>query len=209
MQLTGQIVLRNARIVVPLAVVQATAYFTLNHFPPFPSRTLPLTWIDYAIPFLPWTMWPYLLMMFGPTVLALSVRQPAVFRQALHAYILGYVVTYAFHAFWPTHCERPSVGEDGTFQTWAYATMMVLDSPQSCFPSAHIVGPAILCWAFWRDGYRLGRWLLLAFPFFSLTILTTKQHYVWDLLGGYVLVALAIGFSYAVRWRTERPQAQG
>jgi PAP2 superfamily len=196
MEWNRQVLFRNARLVAPIALIQCTIYFYLNHFPPFPSRTLPLTWIDDAIPFWPWTMWPYLVMIFGPVVLPLFIRQEQVIKQTLWAYIPGYATTFAFHALWPTHSERPVMPEDGTFQSWAYRCLTTLDAPHSCFPSGHIVGPLILCWAFWKDGYRLGTWLLLAFPLFSLTILTTKQHYFWDWLGGFAVATAAIGFSY-------------
>jgi hypothetical protein len=196
MNMNWQSVLRNARLVVPISLVQGGLYFSLNHHPFFPSRLLPTTWIDDMMPFWPWTMWPYLVMMFGTIALPLVVRQPAVFRQALWAYIPAYILTYGWHLFWPTHLIRPVLEEDGTFQTWAYRVMLTLDSPHSCFPSAHIVGPMILCWAFWKDGHHLGPLVLALFPFFSLTILTTKQHYFWDLLGGYAIGLSAIGLSY-------------
>jgi PAP2 superfamily len=197
----GAIIWRNAKRVVPIALVQAILYFTINHYPLFESRPLTPTWIDGAIPFWPWTMWPYLVMIFVPPVLPLLVRQEAVFREAMWAYVLAIGITLACHLIWPTHIERPQLELDGTLQTWSYSVMVTADAPQSCFPSGHVVGPAILCWGFWRDGQRLGPWLLALFPFFSLTILATKQHYFWDLLAGYALAGLGIGVSC---WLTSR-----
>lgn len=199
--LTRALVWRNAKCVGPIALVQGVAYFTLNHFPLFEARALPLTWIDRAMPFWLWTIWPYLVMISAPVALPLVIRQEAIFRQALWAYVPAVGLTLACHGFWPTRIDRPNPSSDATFSTWAYRMMLELDTPHSCFPSGHVVGPMILCWAFWRDGWRSGPWLLALFALLSLTIMTTKQHYFWDLLAGYLVAGLGIGFSFArLRW---------
>lgn len=196
--------LRNALFVFPIAIAQSVIYSAISHFPLFKPQALQLTWIDDAMPFLPWTIWPYLVMMFGSAVLALFVRDRRVFRQTLRAYLAAYAVTFAIHLFWPTVIERPNVADDGTFQTWAYRLLLTADAANSCFPSGHIVGPMILCWAMWRDNRRVGVWLIALFPWLSLTILTTKQHYFWDLLGGYAVGLLAITWAAgSLRSRSE------
>ncbi len=62
----------------------------------------------------------------------------------------------------------------------------------------HIMLPTIVCWTvfaegrWWANGYAAVLLLL------SATILTTKQHYAWDWLGGLVIAMIAIGV--AGRW---------
>jgi hypothetical protein len=183
----------NAKVIVPIALAQTVVYLTINHCPLFTPRELPLTAIDKAIPFWPWTMWAYLGFIVGQMGLAIAVRDRALFRLALLAYGIAMGTTFLVHLFWPTRIERPDPAEDGTFQTWAFRVMLECDAPNSCFPSAHICGTVVIFWAYWRDGRWLGSWLLFfALPILTLSILTTKQHYFWDWLGGWAMGLLAI-----------------
>jgi hypothetical protein len=181
-------VAQNARVVVPIAVAQSVLYFVLNHWPPTASHLLPLTAIDTWVPFWPWTVWPYLVLMLAPAPLALLVRRRTVFRQTLTAYISAMCATFVVFAVWPTHYPRA----DSVVDDFAYRLLMCVDTAECCFPSGHIVAPAVVCWALWRDGRR---WPLLLLPLFSLTILTTKQHYLWDGLGGFAFAAAVIALS--------------
>lgn len=182
----------NAKVVFPIVVIQTVCYMTINHFPLFEPRTLPVTALDRAVPFWPWTLWIYFGFIIGQIGLALAVRDRALFRHAVIAYGIAMGVTLLVHLFWPTYIERPNPEPDGTFHTWAYRVMLESDTPNSCFPSAHVCGPVVIFWAYWRDGRWLGGWFLAILPILTLSILTTKQHYVWDLLGGFAMGLLGI-----------------
>ena len=49
-------------------------------------QALPTTWLDDAIPFWTWSLWPYLGFILAQIVLAICVRDPALFHQTLVAY---------------------------------------------------------------------------------------------------------------------------
>lgn len=56
-----------------------------------PPVTLPLTWLDQAVPLLEWTVWPYLVFA-GCIFLPLLLTDRQVFRQCLAALGCGYSV---------------------------------------------------------------------------------------------------------------------
>jgi membrane-associated phospholipid phosphatase len=197
---------QNVMIVLPIAVVQSVVYLAINRFPQTEPRAMPRIWIDDATPFWTWTLWAYYGFIVGQIVMAILVRDRTIFRQAILAYAIAMVSTLLIHLLWPTHIVRPDPSPDGTFHTWAYRLLLECDTPNSCFPSAHVCGPVVIFWAYWRDGRWLGGWLLfIVLPVVTLSILTTKQHYFWDLLGGWGLGLLAVGVVSARPLRSLAP----
>jgi hypothetical protein len=187
----------NAQVVLPLGVVQTSGYLWLNHVPLGPSHTLPMTAIDGWIPLWPWTVWPYLALVASEVVLPLFVRRREVFRRLLVAYALAMTTAFSFYLFWPTSYPRGSAPTDASWHSAAYRWLVAVDRPECCFPSGHIIVPALGCWALWRDGRRCGTWLLAAFALCAPSVLTTKQHYLWDVFGGLAVAALSLA---AARW---------
>lgn len=190
----------NVLIVLTIAGAQTAIYMTINHWPLWSPRQLPRLWMDDAIPFWPWTLWAYFGFILGQMAMAIAVRERALFHRAIIAYGIAMGVTLFVHVIWPTMIERPDPPPDGKFYTWAYRLLLASDSPNSCFPSAHICGTVVIFWAYWRDGRWLGGWLLfVVLPILTLSILTTKQHYFWDWLGGWGMGIIGIAVSALVK----------
>ncbi len=183
---------QNARVVMPVAAAQCLAYFALNHWPPRASNALPLTFVDAWMPFWPWTVWPYLMMIGGQVVLPLLLRRPEVFARALIAYVCAMSAVFAVFALWPTHYLRGPLPPTDAWHGAVFELLCAVDTAECCFPSGHVVGPAVVCWALWRDRGARTAWCLALFPVITLSILTTKQHYFWDLLGGFGVAAAAV-----------------
>ncbi len=183
---------RKLCVVAPLAVVQVGLYWLLNHFPLFASRELPLTRIDRATPFWLWTIWGYFALIAMAAGLPLLVTDARVFRRLLVAYGISMFTAWAFFLFMPTHYPRPPLPEDDSWPSMAYRSLLKFDSPECCFPSSHVIVPLLACAALRRDKGLGGWWPLLAVcaVLCCLSILTMKQHYVWDLLGGACVAAL-------------------
>ena len=184
--------LRNLPVVAPVAVGQIAVYWLLNHYPLLPSRALPLTALDRWIPFWTWTVWPYLSLHVIAVICALSVGDRRVFSRLLVSYAISMGIVAACFALWPTHYVRPAPPADPSVTSSVYRWLISVDSPQCCFPSAHIVLPVLACAALWQDRRRGGIWPWLLTGGCLPTILTTKQHYVWDLFGGLAVAAVGI-----------------
>jgi hypothetical protein len=193
---------RNLLIMVPITVVQTTSYLLLNHFPLRQPRSLPMTPIDEAVPFLAWTVWPYLGLIASQATLPLLIRSRAVIVRLARAYALAIPLLFLTFLLWPTTYPRPAApAGDGLSET-VYRLLIEIDSPNCCCPSGHIVGPALVFWGVWQDRRR-GGWLLTGFVVGSVSILTTKQHYLWDLLVG---VALAVFCLTVTGRRSDQPE---
>jgi hypothetical protein len=174
-------------------------YQLTNHLHLVAPRMLPVTAIDRAIPFLSWTVVPYFVLILGMYLPGL-VRERRLFLRTLAALTIAVLLNYAIFALCPTIYPRPDPPTGMAFYDHWYRWLVSIDTPANCFPSGHITAPAIGCWALAQE-HRRQRWIIrLLFIPFALTILTTKQHYLWDLFGG--LATAAIGISLTWRLRT-------
>ena len=155
-------------------------------------RPLPLTVVDRAVPFLVWTVWPYAALLLSDLVLPLFVRDPRVFRRALAAYGLALGLNFLVWAAFPTTMHRPQVPGGGSPSEALYRLLVAVDGAGNCFPSAHVTIPAVAVWALARERprWRAPLWAGLALA--SLSIHTTKQHYLADLAGGFATAALGV-----------------
>ena len=184
---------QNLRALLPIVLFQTVVYTTLNHIQWMPARALPMTAVDEWFPFWPWTVIPYMLFFLLGFPVALLIRTDRVLYHAVRAYFLCVAMTVPFFVFWPTLCPRPDISSlEPSWDVMLYRWLTVIDTAACSFPSFHIMLPAIVCWTVfaerrWWAGWYAGALLLLSF-----TILTTKQHYAWDWLGGLVIAAIAL-----------------
>jgi hypothetical protein len=168
-----------------------TIYQITNRYHLIAPQTLPVTALDRLIPFWPWTVVPYFVLI-GGMYLPAFVGDRSFFRRTMTALTVGVLINYTIFALWPTTIIRPPAPAGPTFYEAWYRWLTIIDTPANCFPSGHITAPAIGCWALARENPQR-RWLIaILFVPFALTILTTKQHYVWDLFGGLGTAAIGI-----------------
>ena len=196
MQADAPIAMRERLILFSLLATTGTSiYFLLNHHPPFTPQLLPWTPLDEAMPFWLWTIWPYGLLWLGNFILPFCIRGRENFLQMGLASVMAFAILATFWALWPTTFPRPPVPLGDTINEQFYRLMVSVDTPVSCFPSGHVTLPAILLYFISRE--RPGRALLLwsSFAFLAISILTTKQHYWWDLVGGLLTVFCALRIS--------------
>lgn len=176
---------RNARWVLPFAVVNSSIYYWLNQHPLRAPRELPLTAIDRAVPFVPLTLWPYLILMLPDLVLPLALRAREIFRDTLIAYVIAIASNMTIWSLWPTVYPRPAAPSGDDLTSVCFRIMVEVDSPANCFPSGHITIPAVACWGLAREHPKHRGLIWATLLLFSVTVLTTKQHYFVDILGGF------------------------
>lgn len=187
----------NPLVIAVLAtLVHALLYGVPNHFPLAPARELPVTPLDRAVPFLPWTVWIYLsdyLLAF--VALVATSRSPGGRTRFVGAFFAAVCIATATHWLFPTVYPRGRFPIPADADTTAALGLFILrrvDSPLSCFPSLHVATSLIAAMAVWTDGTkRLGAlcfaWAMLV----ALATLTAKQHYAIDVVGGAALALLA------------------
>jgi len=170
-------------------------YHMTNHHPIFEATLLPLTALDQAIPFLPWTVVIYVSEYVFFPVIFLTCRN----MDNLNKYIYSFFALQTFSCliffFWPTTFPRdlfPVPADTHNFirNVWFY--LRQTDSPLNCFPSLHVSSVFLSVFIF-RDEQKE------KFPFFfvwglliAFSTLPTKQHYIVDVVAGGCLAV----FSY-------------
>jgi len=186
-------------IVAPFMLVNSAVYLYLNHNPTSPPRELPMLWVDEHLPFLVWTVWPYTFLMVLNVALPFLIETRALLYRALRAYVIGISLNIVVWIAYPTTYPRPPLPRgEGISQIW-YLTLMSADNPTNCLPSGHVTIPAVMVWALSRQWPERAPAMWLGFLLLTVTILTTKQHYLWDLPAG--LATAAIGVFCTTRCR--------
>lgn len=148
---------------------------------------LEMTALDWAVPFLPWTYWIYLTVYFVYLTSCFVQRDRVVFGKFLVGYVLAYTLISVFFVAWPTAFPRDLFPLPGDLDPATRAVIgfsRATDYPTNCWPSMHVASCVMCAAPLYR---RRPRWFA-AFCVWSLAIcattLTTKQHYVADLLPG-------------------------
>ncbi len=124
----------------------------------FPATDWPMLSFERNIPFVDWTILPYL-SVFLQIFLGMWLLQTRRFGCAISAGLVMIAVYGLIFLFWPSYYPREGF-EPGGYFAWMYQQMWTLDPPRNCFPSLH-VGMAFLA-AFSMLGQNRNRgWLFL------------------------------------------------
>lgn len=150
------------------------------------------TALDHAIPFVPWTVWFYIpgysLCFLLPVLL---VEDWEYFFRMAAALVLASLPAWTTHALFPVAYPRPEVPAgasiDLSMLRWVYG----FDPPHNTFPSLHVALAMVMTASAWGLGRRVG-WAVTALTVgMTISTLTLKQHFIADILGGWVAAAVA------------------
>ena len=178
-----------------LPVATAGAYFTVQRMILFPARSLPMTWLDRAIPFQPGWVWAYLSLYLLNPIGPLMTRS----REDLFRYTRGilflFVSGIVFFVLLPVAGPRPSAYEGN----WVYDRLIHVDRAYNSFPSLHAgcAAYAVLFAAYASGDTRRRElrkvllacaWVWVCFILYS--TIATRQHFAIDLPPGIFLAWL-------------------
>jgi membrane-associated phospholipid phosphatase len=186
-----------------LALLQSAVYFGIGHAHMDRSTELLRTWLDDAIPFWTWTSWCYLPFYAGVFILAIAgFRSRALFNRAVRSVFVVMVVGALCHVFIRAEYPRPVLhppfaGPSDAFMAWVQS----VDAPGNVFPSLHVAHTTMLALLLMRDRLRLGLVALVMATLLAASTMTTKQHFVADVISGY---ALAFFGAFLALWRLPR-----
>lgn len=180
--------LRRAAWAGALLAFWASGYFLIaNSLAVQRARDL-ATPIDSAVPFFPWTVWIYLA---GLPLIAIPlfvVRAEPTFQRVARSYALVLLASFACFGAMPVSADnlREAAGMTGpdNLNTWAISRLRSIDPARNLFPSLHVSLSALSCLSIAEIKPRL-RWILAAVLILvCLSVVTTKQHLVLDVVGG-------------------------
>lgn len=156
-----------------------------------------LTPVDTAITFLPWTIWLYLpLFVFNFHYAVWAIEGRNIYLRTMASLVFGWFIAYPIFWLWPAAYPRPEVPMDGSIASVMLSLLQRFDPPTNTFPSLHVVDMACVSMGVWRFSERRGRFAILAAIPCALSILTTKQHFLADLIGGVAVASAAHYFAF-------------
>jgi len=172
------------------------AYFFLLRYPHAQVTTMPITWLDSAIPMQWWAWVPYLSLWFYtclPPALMPNLRQLLYYGVSVGLTCLaGLICFYLWPTIVPVFDRPPGSG---------LALLEGVDTAGNACPSLHVA--IAMFSAIWLD-HQLRRaaagraWLLGSWAWclaIAYSTVATKQHVVLDVLGGVLLGTLGASLS--------------
>jgi membrane-associated phospholipid phosphatase len=180
-----------------LAIIQSTVYFGIGHAHLSRSTELLRTRLDDAIPFWPWTSWCYLPFYAGTFLIAIGgFRRRTLFNRTAAAVILVMLLGAMGHLFVGATYPRPVLEPPYPDVSYAFmAWVQHIDPPGNVFPSLHVAHTTMLALLLMRDRPRLGRVALVMATLLAISTLTTKQHFLADVIAGYALALVGRAFA--------------
>lgn len=166
-------------------------YYLTNHNSMLEPVTLPHTWIDSNTPFMPWSVLIYISEYFYFAFVFFALRNNDNINKYLYSFFSLQVVSCFIFLVYPTIYPRDGLPIQSIEPAWLKAIWVWLhqqDAPTNCLPSLHVSSVYLSSFAFLTDG-KQGRPKLFWFffiwgTFIALSTLTTKQHYVADIVSG-------------------------
>ena len=172
-----------------LALLQSLVYFGIGHLHLNRSTEILRTRLDDAIPFWPWTAWCYLPFYAGVFIIAIAgIKRRAVFNGAVRAVLVVMSVGAVCHILIGAEYPRPVLHPPYPDISAAFlAAVQGIDPPGNVFPSLHVAHTTMLALILMKDRARVGLVALAMATALALSTLTTKQHFLADVLSGYAL----------------------
>jgi len=180
-----------------IAAIQSCFYFGIGHLELHRSTELLRTHLDDAIPFWTWTSWFYLPFYAAVFIIAIAgFRSRLLFNRGLQAVAVVMLVGAVCHLTIGAEYPRPVLHPPYPDVSTAFmALVQRIDRPDNVFPSLHVAQTSTLAFLLYRDRPRLGAFTIAIAAILALSTLTTKQHFIADVISGYALAFAARAFA--------------
>lgn len=140
---------------------------------------------EHAIPFVEWTILPYLSIFALMPLSFFACRDAAALHRHTHRLLLALVLAVMAYAAFPLGFQSERPQPEGPFAS-LFGALWALDLPYNRSPSLHIT-VLLLIWPL-LVARLAGRWQRLAahtwLASIGVSVLTTYQHHVIDIVGG-------------------------
>ena len=145
--------------------------------------------LDQQIPSLAWTVWIYHSQFFLLTLAVAVLKKTGPISRTLYAMGLASMVSFLTFALYPT--VIPRAGATGAGLTAAaFALLYGLDSASNCLPSLHVSLAWLAAAGVLAERRRVGAVFCLWAGLITWSTMTTKQHYLVDVVAGLGLAVI-------------------
>ena len=173
-----------------LAIVSNFLYLGSNHFHFFTPQLLPLSWIDTVVPFIPHTVWIYISEYPFFIVVYFTCKDLFNFNKYYYSFLVLWLVSAFIFCVWPTTYPRELFPLPDTLDAityYAFDTLRQTDTPANCCPSLHVSSVYLSTFIFLDDQKKKFPFFFLWGTLIALSTLTTKQHYIVDVITGFMM----------------------
>jgi membrane-associated phospholipid phosphatase len=176
-----------------LFAMAAILYLSCNHFHLYAPQFLPRSWVDLSVPFMPNTVWIYTSeYLFFPAVYIVC-RDMTNLNKYFYSFLALQLVSCFIFWIWPTTYPRDlfPLPEDLNFAThYLFSSLRQTDTPANCCPSLHVSSVYLSSFIFLDEQKNLLPFFFLWGTAIAFSTLTTKQHYLVDVLSGFGMAVL-------------------
>jgi hypothetical protein len=163
---------------------------------------------DTRIPFIARSIWIYLWSFSASVVPLCFIRSSRLFRRSALAFTLAICFSLVCFTAFPVtglhlRAGAAQLNVPGPSH-WAVSTIYTLDPPYNLFPSLHVSLTALAALAVWKTNRLYGALLFAGLALVVIAVCTTKQHFLFDVLGGLTIAALVGGI---ILWPFDRREA--
>jgi len=193
--MTLRSILERAGLTVALGAFFSAGYFGLGWATDATkARELSTAW-DGCIPFVAETIWIYLAIFPFALCPLFFVRCPWLIRRGALAYTFVMSVSFLCFSLFPvtsTDLRMPAEALDvSRASPWAVSVVYRFDPPYNLFPSLHLSLASLAAFLVWKAWRVMGAILFAGLGLVAVSVCTTKQHFLLDVLGGVVLAVIA------------------
>ena len=184
------------KMYVPSFVSLACAglYLFFNRFNFYQPQELPLLWPDRGIPLLAESIWVYLSIYFMYGITYYLAKDHLNLSKYLYASLFQVIISVSIFLVWPTTYPRhlyPLPNGIDRNTEFIFSLIRNIDTPASCCPSLHVSTAFLTSFIFLEEQKRKFPLFFIWAVIISLSTLSTKQHYFWDVLGGFIVAVLS------------------
>lgn len=172
----------------------AVSYLLANHYPIFEPKLLPMFWVDRVVPFIPQTIWIYLSEYFFFATIFVFFKDMVNANKYIYSFVALQCVSVAIFFLWPTTYPRelfPLIpAEMDRWTYYAFSYLRSTDSPTNCAPSLHVSSVYLSSFIYLDDQREKFFLFFLWGTAIAVSTLTTKQHYLVDVISGFLMAVL-------------------
>jgi membrane-associated phospholipid phosphatase len=148
--------------------------------------------LDRGVPLRPaWALVYGALYLFLIQLPVFVVRQEALVRRTILAYLMVWIVAYVFFLTYPTIAPRPMKVMGEGFVVWGLRFLYSADPPHNCFPSLHVAHSCVSALTCSLGHRGVGIAAGVCASLVGISTLYTRQHYVLDVIAGILLACVA------------------
>ena len=146
--------------------------------------------VDNNIPFIPSFEYIYFLCYIIPFAPLFVIDDSSRMNALIRAFIIMNLIAFVVFLIYPVVVPRPTLSDDGSVTLYLINLQHSLDKPVNNFPSLHAANALLIFFLCKRYHKWLDVVLFLVAVGIGISALLVKQHYIMDIISGYILAVL-------------------